>query len=384
MRTYGDLFSGFGGSSIGAMQAGLTPIWAIEKSSAVADVARANLGDHVIVADVLDVDPSNLPRPDVLHASPPCPSFSIANSKAAEQQADIDMALATACFICKLQPRVFTLENVPPYRHAVLFGIVVGALAEMGYFYDWDILNAADFGVPQTRRRLFLRAVHGALLPPLPPPEPWIGWLEAIEDLLPTLPESQFAPWQLARLPDEFRTMLLPGGGNTNLASARPGRGCRLSDEPAHTVVTVTQEGGAMPRALLVDSAGYTGNDGVTVLVTREQDEPANTIYGRRPMRAFLLGGQFGRPADSSGECRPAQNRYGIEPCPTVTAVNKGDWRGFIGNGRVVKMTTRCLARFQSFPDDYRLPDNQSLACYGIGNAVPPFLYRKLLEGLLD
>lgn len=46
-------------------------------------------------------------------------------------------------------------------------------------------------------------------------------------------------------------------------------------------------------------------------------------------------------------------------------------------------MTTRALARFQSFPDWYQLPDNNSLACKGIGNAVPPLFMEKMYNALL-
>jgi len=45
-------------------------------------------------------------------------------------------------------------------------------------------------------------------------------------------------------------------------------------------------------------------------------------------------------------------------------------------------MTPRALARFQSFPDDYILPDSNRLACKIIGNAVPPLMYQKIVVGL--
>jgi len=44
----------------------------------------------------------------------------------------------------------------------------------------------------------------------------------------------------------------------------------------------------------------------------------------------------------------------------------------------VVKLTPRALARLQSFPDSYILPDKNTLACFGIGNAVPPLMVEKL------
>jgi len=65
-------------------------------------------------------------------------------------------------------------------------------------------------------------------------------------------------------------------------------------------------------------------------------------------------------------------------PSPTITSNHgAGKYRAFV-NGRVVKMTPRALARFQSFPDWYELPDSASLAAKGIGNAVPPLFAERL------
>jgi site-specific DNA-cytosine methylase len=67
----------------------------------------------------------------------------------------------------------------------------------------------------------------------------------------------------------------------------------------------------------------------------------------------------------------------GNEPSPTqgVSAIARG-----MATGRVVKMTPRALARFQSFPDWYELPARNALACKIIGNAVPPLLMRRVME----
>jgi site-specific DNA-cytosine methylase len=59
----------------------------------------------------------------------------------------------------------------------------------------------------------------------------------------------------------------------------------------------------------------------------------------------------------------------------------KRPYRAYTGY-RVVKMTTRCLARFQSFPDSYVLP-RSGIAAKIIGNAVPPLLYQKIIEQLV-
>ena len=187
--------------------------------------------------------------------------------------------------------------------------------------YDAEILNSADYFVPQTRRRFIFRAVQG-LLRPMPAPSRWMGWYEAIEDLIDTLPASEFAPWQLARLPAEPQTFLAAGSGNTNFNDATPGFGMRESDEPSHVISA--DGGGRIPRAF----------------ITRHRIDH---------YRAFIVGA-----------------------LP----------HAWLSQGRVVKMTPRALARFQSFPDWYQLPGNISLACKIIGNAVPPLMYKAIAESL--
>jgi len=369
-QTIATLFSGGEGVGIGARAAGLQHIWGIENDDRIAQVARAN-GFPVITADVTEENPSRWECPDILHASPPCPNFSCAKQGAVETQDDVNMARAIARFITTLQPVVFTLENVWAYRKSRAWRIVADALE--GYWYDVGHINAADFGVPQTRRRMIVRAVRGRLLPALPEPEPWRGWYDAIADLIPSLPRSAFANWQMAGL----RSLGLD---------------------------------------LLVDSAGYPDTDGIRTPVQRRSDEPANTIvanHARRPMRAFIVGGQYGQPAGTA--VRSPQVKAEDEPSFVVTATYKGDWRAFVVDGanagraptirnvadpiftidaarnsrhprtmcvdgQVVKLSVRALARLQSFPDSYVLPDNQTLAAQVVGNAVPPLLYEKIVQ----
>ena len=87
------------------------------------------------------------------------------------KQMDIDLAMKTVEFIEVLKPRIVTIENVWGYRKFQSFrggarceGILP-ALERMGYWVDVQHCNSADFGAPQTRRRLILRAVRGAWVP---------------------------------------------------------------------------------------------------------------------------------------------------------------------------------------------------------------------------
>ena len=333
-KTFGSLFSGFGGADIGAKNAGLELAWGVELEPAIAEVANANLGGHVQVMDILDADPHRFDRVDVIHASPPCPNFSVAKATRGETALDIALARKVAEFIAVLRPQVFTLENVYAYRLSKSWAIIEEALHIAGDWTNLAHVNSADFGVPQTRRRMIVRAVLGGWVPYLPPAEPWIGWYQAIEDLIPTLPESKFAKWQLDRIPETMQTFIVPGG-NANSFDVR------YQDEPARTVESVNRVGN-MPRAFLVNTReGHQGGNLTAVM----DDEPIYTL-----------------PATSS----PARHK------------------AWLSYGRVVKMTTRALARFQSFPDTYELPDNNALACKGIGNAVPPLMYQKIIRQMVE
>jgi DNA-cytosine methyltransferase len=372
MTTYASIFSGGEGCGVGARAAGLEHIWGIENIMAIAVTAWKNGFGSVHWQDVRRVNPSFLASPDVFHASPPCPRFSPANQYRGETQEDIDLALATARFIRVLRPPVFTLENVWMYRKSESWRVIAQALVECGYWFDVAHLNAADFGVPQTRKRMWVRALRGQMVPHLLLPEPWVGWYAAIEDLIPDLPETEFAPWQLKRMPDELRETVLMSQGHYEGGPLLK----RSTDEPAYTVTANVNMNTV--RAFLVTNSSQGGQEPVM----RKGNEPATTVTqgsGGR-CRAFLVTGQYNKP---SGEAdRGPQVRGENAPANTVTASNKGDWRAAV-HGRVVMVDKRCLARFQSFPDDYWLPDAKGLASRVVGNAVPPLQYQKIIQELI-
>lgn len=401
MFTVGSLFTGFGGVEVGAKAAGLSLAWGVEYRADVAAVANRNLGDHVMVADVRDVDYASLPHVDVLHASPVCTRASQANTGATETDEDITIADAVIRALDAQQPDIFTLENVWQYRTFKAFRNICDAIERNGYMYDFEHVNSADFGVPQTRKRLILRAVRG-LLPPLPVPVPWVGWYAAIEDLLPTLPESKLAPWQLARLPADVQTLVF--GNNPHTVSNAPA--FVTADTP---MMAVTSQYVGHSRAVLLDVQNTIRD--ATVLTEHEPSNSVSSQGASRPShrlagdsnanswgdnsrqpnepsftakqnmngrcKAVLIDGDSGSVADGTPTLRSA-----TEPAMTIRSERIPPHRAQFANGRVVSMTPRALARFQSFPDWYELPEKRSLAAYGIGNAVPPLLYQRIIEGL--
>lgn len=203
----GTYFSG-GGLVEEGLKGIIDPVVAVEYDRKISGVYRNNFGQHIVTADVRDVDPKELVKHidgevEYFHASPVCKNYSQAKSNGGEVELDKETAKSTADFIDAVKPRVVTIENVKGYKDSEAMKIITQALDKNGYTWDADVYNAADFGGYTNRERLIVRAVKDGELPEKPKKQPRKGgWLEAVEDILPTLTvkESGVAPWMDARL----------------------------------------------------------------------------------------------------------------------------------------------------------------------------------------
>lgn len=203
----GTYFSG-GGLVEEGLKDIIDPVVAVEYDRKISGVYRNNFGQHIVTADVRDVDPKELVKHidgevEYFHASPVCKNYSQAKSNSGEVELDKETAKSTADFIDAVKPRVVTIENVKGYKDSEAMKIITQALDKNGYKWDADVYNAADFGGYTSRERLIVRAVKDGELPEKPKKQPRKGgWLEAVEDILPTLTvkESGVAPWMDARL----------------------------------------------------------------------------------------------------------------------------------------------------------------------------------------
>lgn len=203
----GTYFSG-GGLVEEGLKGIIDPVVAVEYDRKISGVYRNNFGQHIVTADVRDVDPKELVKHidgevEYFHASPVCKNYSQAKSNSGEVELDKETAKSTADFIDAVKPRVVTIENVKGYKDSDAMNIITKALDKNGYTWDSDVYNAADYGGYTSRERLIIRAVKDGELPEKPKKQPRKGgWLEAVEDILPTLTvkESGVAPWMDARL----------------------------------------------------------------------------------------------------------------------------------------------------------------------------------------
>ena len=203
----GTYFSG-GGLVEEGLKGIIDPVVAVEYDRKISGVYRNNFGQHIVTADVRDVDPKELVKHidgevEYFHASPVCKNYSQAKSNGGEVELDKETAKSTADFIDAVKPRVVTIENVKGYKDSEAMKIITQALDKNGYKWDADVYNAADFGGYTSRERLIVRAVKDGELPEKPKKQPRKGgWLEAVEDILPTLTEKKngVAPWMETRL----------------------------------------------------------------------------------------------------------------------------------------------------------------------------------------
>lgn len=203
----GTYFSG-GGLVEEGLKGIIDPVVAVEYDKKISGVYRNNFGQHIVTADVRNVDPKELVKHidgevEYFHASPVCKNFSQAKANGTEVELDKETAKSTADFINAVKPRVVTIENVKGYRDSEAMKIITNALDKNGYKWDADVYNAADYGGYTNRERLIVRAVKNGNLPAKPKKQPRKGgWLEAVEDIIPTLAEKPngVAQWMDARL----------------------------------------------------------------------------------------------------------------------------------------------------------------------------------------
>jgi DNA (cytosine-5)-methyltransferase 1 len=247
------LFAGGGGIEAGMVQTGIRPVVAVEYDPTKPDLSRAIATSHhrnfheygcsVIQQTVQDVALSRFSgfpvNPDYLHASPVCANFSQAHTAkagiASETEDDKSAAHSVAQALRQLRPKVFTLENVPRYQSSQSFAIILEALEALGYRVSYSIVNMADFGLPQARRRLVLVACQERAIS-LPPTSVPIGWYEAISHLIPTMPDSQLLVRQQQAVKQFLATgvpapLLIERVGGRNGLKYKPGH------LPANTIV---------------------------------------------------------------------------------------------------------------------------------------------------
>lgn len=157
-----DLFAGAGGFSTGAMLAGCRVLWAANHWPTAVEWHTANHPGTVHACqDLQQADFRDAPAHDILLASPACQGHSPARGKERPHH-DAQRATAWAVVTCAEvhRPPVVLVENVPSFADWLLWPAWCTAMHALGYALQALVLDAADHGVPQHRRRLFVVATR--------------------------------------------------------------------------------------------------------------------------------------------------------------------------------------------------------------------------------
>jgi DNA (cytosine-5)-methyltransferase 1 len=185
------LFSGAGGMDLGLIKTGHQIIWANDIFIDAVKTYRDNIGDHIDTRDITDIKSSEIPESDVIVGGFPCQGFSVANWNRTVNDPRNQLYKQMVRIIQDKQPKYFICENVKGLasldKGNVLIKIVQD-LERIGYHVQHKVLNAADYGVPQSRMRLIIFGSRKELPIPLNfPPEQ--------THFKPSLVTARMKPW---------------------------------------------------------------------------------------------------------------------------------------------------------------------------------------------
>lgn len=155
------LFAGAGGLDLGFKNAGFEIVWANEFDKYASETYRLNFGDHLYEGDITNVPASKIPKADVLIGGFPCQPFSIAGYRKGFEDERGELFWQVIRVANKVKPSVIILENVRnlvSHDNGNTFKVIKDTLENKGYHVDHKILSSYEFGIPQTRQRIFIVA----------------------------------------------------------------------------------------------------------------------------------------------------------------------------------------------------------------------------------
>ena len=399
-----DLFAGGGGASLGIQWAtGRAPDLAVNHDHHAIQMHAANHPEtHHEEASVWEVRPREACAGrdvDLLWLSPDCRHFSRAKGGAKVSPRVRTLARVAIPWARQVRPRVICLENVAefltwgplidgkpdPRRAGQHFRRWVRDLEREGYAVDWRILNAADFGAPTSRKRLFLVARADGAKPVWPEPThgkvriPYRTAAECIDWTIP-VPSifdraKPLAEATQRRIAAGLARFVLDAKGEASWISKFYGTAIGQGlDSP---MPTVTGQGQHLALCTAWIAKHYGG------VVGHQLDLPLGTVTGvdHHSLCATAAGQEtperlvawVERYYSSGGHSSDLQL-----PLPTITTVDRMSLVvARLRELRIVDIGMRMLqprelARAQGFPDTYLLPGTKTQQVHRIGNSVVP------------
>lgn len=150
------LFSGIGGMDLGFIQNGFDIIWANDFDKDAVKTYKENIDENIILGDINDLL-DDIPNHDLLLAGFPCQPFSMMGSQKGFDDERGTLFFTIEQILTKHKTKIIVLENVRNLRthnNGKTFKKMLDILEnKLGYSMHFDVLNTADFGLPQTRRR---------------------------------------------------------------------------------------------------------------------------------------------------------------------------------------------------------------------------------------
>lgn len=341
------LFSGGGGLDLGFINAGYKILWAIDNNENAVNTYKKNIGDHIICADITKVDVQSIPHADVIIGGPPCQSFSLAGMRNVED-ARGQLVWQYLKILKVVQPKAFVFENVTGLLSArnsngeKIVDQLKIAFKDIGYNVKLQVVNAADYGVPQRRRRVIIVGLkEGEFTFPIPTHGedgtgliPFISVQQALDDLgIPTKNEDEVVGY---RCPPQ-----------------------NAYQEKMRSESTVTEH--FMPRMSALDKyiCSHVKPGG------NYNDIPSD-VPSERIRRLQRDGGH----TTCYGRMLPDEPSYTIN-----TYFNRPNVGCNIHYSQERLITVREALRLQSFPDSYQIVSSSKQGRNLIvGNAVPPLL----------
>lgn len=351
-----DLFAGCGGMTRGFVEAGFRPLQAVEWDVAAAATYEQNFGrGHVIAGDIAAVADEDLPRADVVIGGPPCQGFSGLGTRDPEDPRN-GLWREYMRAVLAVDPKVFILENVDRFSRSSEFEMLMHELS-VGRLrrwtdVDWRVVNAADYGVGQQRKRTILIASR---IGPIHLPSPTHSRSGA--DGLPRWVTLRDVFKGVPRRPVEVD---LPNSSDAWFGQVMPGpfKSPQLHVTRRPTALSLTRyahipPGGGrfdLPVELLPPCWAKKATGTTDVMGRLRWDEPSVTIRTEffKPEKGRYLHPQWDRLDPEKMVNRP--------------------------------ITHYEAALIQSFPKDYEWVGSKSQIARQIGNAVPPRLSRAVAE----
>lgn len=156
------LFSGAGGLDYGFIMAGHNILWANDLYEDAVKTYRKNIGNHIVCKDISLIDTNNIPNCDIVIGGFPCQGFSVANTKRHIKDTRNTLYKQLIRVIHAKRPTFFLAENVKgilSLGKGEVIKEIISDFQSIGYKVKYKLLNAADYGVPQTRMRVIIVGV---------------------------------------------------------------------------------------------------------------------------------------------------------------------------------------------------------------------------------